>query len=176
MSTKDRLAPNAYALYQVRDGEAFDYLRFSSLRQMDNKAPTDECYDLVYSGKLRNPDKDAEVILDELFERFNTSYPQGYTGRSMSVSDVVVLNQNGKQDCYYVEPIGFKKITGFLQEERNHLKSAEMVLEDDYDMIDGIINNGEKKSIHEALAEHTGKDAHEPRLNPHKEKASELER
>ena len=144
------LPPNSFAVYQVKAGEDYRLLRFSSLSQT---APVSrDNYDLVYTGKLEQPADSAGMILEGLFERFNIDHPADYTGRSMSVSDVVVLNRNGMISCYYVEPVGFKEITGFL-EDQNYLKNTEIALEDDYGMIDGILNNGEKKSIHEALKE-----------------------
>ena len=61
----------------------------------------------------------------------------------MSVSDIVALKQNGVVSCHYVDSVGFQQIPGFLPE--NHLKNAEMTVEDDYGMIDGVINNGSKE-------------------------------
>ena len=59
---------------------------------------------------------------------------------------------NEKTAYYFVEPLGFQEIPDFLPE--NHLKNAEISVEDDYDMIDGIINNGEKRSIRDELSEY----------------------
>ena len=61
----------------------------------------------------------------------------------MSVSDIVALKQNGVVSCHYVDSVGFQQIPSFLPE--NHLKNAEMTVEDDYGMIDGVINNGSKE-------------------------------
>lgn len=111
-------------------------------------------YDLVYSGQIpESRIKLPDQFLEDLFHQFNTTYADGYTGRSMSVSDVVVLNSNNTLEAYYVEPFGFQKVPDFLSLE-SPLKNAEMSIEDDYDMIDGIINNGEKKSIREELKEY----------------------
>ena len=65
-----------------------------------------------------------------------------YENRSLSVSDIVALNTNGNVSYYYVDSAGFKDIPGF---DKNPLKAAEMSMEDDADMIDGVINNGVKK-------------------------------
>ena len=67
-----------------------------------------------------------------------------YHGHSLSVSDVILLNQAGKISAHYVDSIGFRELPNFLKPE-NYLKNAEMLLEDDYGMIDGIINNGPKQ-------------------------------
>ena len=108
----------------------------------------------IAEKSLLTPEEAAhtESTLENLFMRYNTQFDPGYTGRSMSVSDVVVLNQNGNIHCYYVEPIGFHEIPDFLY-QNNPLRNAEMSVEDDYDMIDGIINNGPKKSIADELKE-----------------------
>ena len=63
---------------------------------------------------------------------------------SLSVSDIVALRQNGVVSCHYVDSIGFQELPGFLKPE-NYLKAAEMAMEDDYGMIDGVINNGKKE-------------------------------
>ena len=65
-------------------------------------------------------------------------------GHSLSVSDIVALRQNGVVSCHYVDSIGFQELPGFLKPE-NYLKAAEMAMEDDYGMIDGVINNGKKE-------------------------------
>ena len=61
----------------------------------------------------------------------------------MSVSDIVAIRQDGALSCHYCDSIGFTEVPGFLPE--NPLKNAEMSMEDDYGMIDGIINNGPKE-------------------------------
>ena len=61
----------------------------------------------------------------------------------MSVSDIVAIKQDGKVSYHYCDSVGFTQIPGFLPE--NPLKNAEMAVEDDYGMIDGIINNGAKE-------------------------------
>ena len=71
-----------------------------------------------------------------------------FRGHSLSVSDIVALKQNGVVSCHYVDSWGFKELPGFLKPE-NYLKNAEMAMEDDYGMIDGIINNGPRKTVAE---------------------------
>lgn len=121
-------------------------------RELDTLVHPDS-YDLVYQGSLtQEKDTPAERVLENLFVRFNTGQDADYSGRSMSVSDVIVLNQNGTIRSYYVDPIGFQELPDFLS-QNNPLRNAEMSLEDDYDMIDGIINNGPRKSIADELQE-----------------------
>ena len=75
--------------------------------------------------------------------KFNTAHPQEFTGHSLSVSDIVVLRQKGAVSSHYVDSVGFVQLPAFLPD--NYLKNAEMSMEDDYGMIDGIINNGPKE-------------------------------
>ena len=75
-----------------------------------------------------------------------------YHGHSLSVGDVILLNQAGKISAHYVDSIGFRELPNFLKPE-NYLKNVEMLLEDDYGMIDGIINNGPKQPTVTALEE-----------------------
>ena len=79
-------------------------------------------------------------LLEQLYQKFNCAQPMDYHGHSLSVSDVILLNQAGKISAHYVDSIGFRERPNFLKPE-NYLKNAEMLLEDDYGMIDGIINN-----------------------------------
>lgn len=145
---------NLFVIYQVKAGEDYHLLRFSSLKMLGSEPVNRSNYDRVYSGYLdAYAGESVTEVLDRLYERFNLDHPADFTGHSLSVSDVIALNRDGDISCYYVEPIGFQEIKGFL-EDRNYLKSAEMSQEDDYDMIDGIINNGEKKSIRAELEEH----------------------
>ena len=69
--------------------------------------------------------------------------PVDFHSPSMSVSDIVAIKQNGQVSCHYCDSVGFTQVQGFLPE--NSLRNAEMTVEDDYGMIDGIINNGPKE-------------------------------
>jgi len=74
-------------------------------------------YELVYSGNVSDQlmpeieNKSDEQILDRLFHIFNCEHPEDYRGRSMSVSDIVVINRNGIKKAYYVDNIGFRDVT-----------------------------------------------------------------
>ena len=81
------------------------------------------------------------VLLESLYEKFNLYHPEDFRGHSLSVSDIVALKANDVVSCHYVDTIGFKELTDFMKPE-NYLKNAEMSMEDDYEMIDGVINNG----------------------------------
>jgi hypothetical protein len=105
----------------------------------------------VYAGDLKNAG-DTQDRLDDLYQTFNIDRPEDFGGHSLSVSDIVALRQNGVVSCHYVDSRGFKELPGFLQPE-NYLKNAEMAVEDDYGMIDGIVNNGPKQTSAEIEAD-----------------------
>lgn len=101
-----------------------------------------ENYNAVYSGQHSGADS-LPKTLDNLYMKFNVERPQDFTGHGLSVSDIVALRQNGVISCHYVDSVGFADVPAFLPE--NYLKNTEMAMEDDYGMIDGIINNGPKE-------------------------------
>ena len=131
---------DSYCIYQLkRNDEAAELLFMSSnYLQEHNLEPSYENYDAVYSGQLSGTE-----TLDDLYMKFNIERPQDFTGHSLSVSDIVALRQNGVLSCHYVDSIGFADVPSFIPE--NYLKNAEMAMEDDYGMIDGVINNGPKE-------------------------------
>ena len=104
-----------------------------------------ESYDLVYAGALSSSDvRDPYAVLDRLFVRFNLDQPEDFHGHSLSVSDVIVLRHGGQAAAYYTDSFGFQRLPDFIPLE-NALRNAEMAMEDDLNMIDGIINNGPKE-------------------------------
>ena len=152
-------ATDQYAILQLRRSEDTVYERFSSMRELERMGlePNIDHYEVVYTAPLR-PYKDQNIMLEELYEKFNISRPEDFTGHSLSVSDIVALRENGAVSCHYVDSVGFKELSGFLKPE-NYLKNAEMAMEDDYGMLDGLVNNGrkeesaEKQSVLEQLKE-----------------------
>lgn len=129
-------AGDSFAIYQLKDGEETRDLRYEPLpaQGVDKKF-----YELAYTAPL--PDG---ATLDTLWDTFNTAHPADYLRPSMSVSDIVAIRKDGVVSCHYVDRLAFTELHGFLQPE-NYLKSAEMAMEDDYNMVDGIINNGPKQ-------------------------------
>ena len=133
--------------------------RFESLNALHHqgKEPEFDHYEVVYVAPLM-PYKDRNMLLEGLYEKFNIDHPADFRGHSLSVSDIVALKANGMVSFHYVDSIGFQEIPAFMK-PKNYLKNAEMAMEDDYGMIDGIINNGkapqaeesEKKSVLEQL-------------------------
>ena len=102
---------NAYALYQLKEDAALHGLRFEAYQQAKNSIDRKN-YRPVYTGAL--PHGTLPQQLNELFQRFNRDYPQDFHGRSLSVSDVIAVRQNGVLSAHYVDSIGFVKLPGFF--------------------------------------------------------------
>ena len=205
---KEPAQENTFSIYQLKSGdETLDY-RFEPLDAIRrNGLSVDQAnYELVYTAPLTERDD-----LESIYTRFNIDRPADFTGYSLSVSDIVVLHQDGKDTAHYCDRFGFSQVPEFLQERQkeltpdaletgetvwtprgsfcvtamsreqleaagygfhhqsddgkylimangsrafaivaeqpekdNPLRTAEMTLEDDYDMIDGVINNGRR--------------------------------
>ena len=133
---------DTFSIYQLKDGdetrdyhfEPYDRLQAAGL------AVDRANYELVYTAPLA-----PGTSLDDIFTRFNIDHPKDFKGHSLSVSDVVVLHQDGQDTAHYVDRGDFKQIPEFLQEKQpqreNPLKAAEQTTEQNYNMIDGRINN-----------------------------------
>ena len=132
-----------FAIYQVSWDDPQN-VRFMNLDwlQSHNLAVDRSDYDLIYTAPLNGSGSTMEQ-LETLYEQFNLKKPVDFHSPSLSVSDIVAIKQDGKVSCHYCDSVGFTEIPGFLPD--NPLKNAEMMLEDDYGMIDGIINNGPKE-------------------------------
>ena len=204
---------SSFSIYQLKGGnETLDY-RFEPLDSIHRNGLSvkPENYELVYEAPLTEKDD-----LESIYTRFNVDRPADFTGHSLSVSDIVVLHQNGKDTAHYCDRAGFSEVPEFLQpaqksreiteriqtprgsfylcgmtraqmeadgygfhhasedgkylimangtqayavradapEKDNPLRTAEMTLEDDYGMIDGVINNGRRGEELEKAKEH----------------------
>lgn len=132
---------DSMAIYQLRRDAPVE-LRFANLGSL--AAPPDPAnYEAVYTREVY-PDDDTGRILENFYYIFNDERPGDFVGHSLSVSDIVALKQNGKVSYHYCDSMGFQELPAF-QKPENYLKAAEMSMEDDYGMIDGIINNGSKQ-------------------------------
>ncbi|MDO4650015.1 MAG: YodL domain-containing protein [Eubacteriales bacterium] len=152
----------SYRLYQLRENlESKVPLHFMDMRYLQSRglAVEGQNYALVYSGNTGKGNS-TEEVLESLYERFNLHHPDDFRGHSLSVSDVIVLHEEGRDQAYYVDSFGFQQVPEFFAS--NPLEKVEELLEDDYGMIDGIINNGERgkeekeeksKSVRERLSE-----------------------
>ena len=203
----------SFSIYQLKGGsETLDY-RFEPLDSIHRNGLSvkPENYELVYEAPMTEKDN-----LESIYTRFNVDRPADFTGHSLSVSDIVVLHQDGKDTAHYCDRAGFSEVPEFLQpaqksreiteriqtprgsfylcgmtreqmeadgygfhhasedgkylimangtqayavradapEKDNPLRTAEMTLEDDYGMIDGVINNGRRGEELEKAKEH----------------------
>ena len=134
---------DCFAIYQVSrdDPQNVRFMNLDWLKSHDISIDRSN-YDLIYTAPLRESGTVPEQ-LEKLYEQFNLQKPADFHSPSMSVSDIVAIKQDGKVSCHYCDSVGFTQIPEFLPE--NPLKNAEMAVEDDYGMIDGIINNGAKE-------------------------------
>ena len=204
---------DTFSIYQLKPGDSTRDYRFEPLDTIRNNGLSvkPENYEQVYTAPLT-----AKDDLESIYTRFNVDRPADFTGHSLSVSDIVVLHQDGKDTAHYCDRAGFSEVPEFLQpaqkslditeriqtprgsfylcgmtreqmeadgygfhhasedgkylimangtqayavradapEKDNPLRTAEMTLEDDYGMIDGVINNGRRGEELEKAREH----------------------
>ena len=135
---------DCFAIYQVKHTDELRDIRYEGLEWLQSIGRTvqRDNYELVYTAPLLSSDLKGDTT-EQLFYRFNNEHPTDYGHPSMSVSDIVAIKRDGKVSCHYCDSFGFQQVPGSLPD--NPLKNAEMMLEDDYGMIDGIINNGPKE-------------------------------
>ena len=105
---------NRYGIYQIIDdspGREYEFMDLNFIERHGYQVKKED-YELIYSDEMRYGD-----TLDSLYEKFNIAHPEDYTGHSLSVSDIVVLNENGKVKAYFVDSISFRELPDFLQLE-----------------------------------------------------------
>ena len=153
-----RSAPfDSFAIYQIRNDDALCNYRFANMEELtaDGLKVERGNYEAIYTAPLTLAGSQNQT-LEKLYEQFNVDRPTDFTGHSLSVSDIIALRQGDQVSCHYVDNFGFAEIPNFLPPE-NYLRNAEMSTEDDYDSIDGIINNGPKQPEPSAPRESTEK-------------------
>ena len=113
-----------YGIYQLKHNPELNHLRFEgteSLKRMgitkDNfDAIKPENYELIYVGELSELQEQTEgETLEAIYEKFNIDHPEDYRGHSLSVSDIVVLHQNGENSVHFVDSFGFTRLPDFMQ-------------------------------------------------------------
>ena len=128
---------DSYTIYQLPSGPEMRDYRYRSYEELQaaGLAVDKAHYEPVYTA----PMGDLKT-LDDIYRLFNTDHPADYQGRSVSVADVIVLQQGGQQTAYYVDTGGdYREIPEFMRE--NPLRTAELSTEQNENMIDGVINN-----------------------------------
>ena len=128
---------DTFSIYQLKRSDETRDLRFEPYDRLTatGHAVDPANYDLIYSAPLA-----PGTSLEAIFTRFNIDHPKDFKGHSLSVSDVVVLHQNGQDTAHYVDSIGFRQTPEFLQPQ-NYLKHVEDIVEQNDNNFDGIINN-----------------------------------
>ena len=113
---------DSYGIYQLAHGDATRDLRFEPYDRLQATGHTVDRanYELIYTAPLT-----ADITLNSIWEKFNIDHPKDFKGHSLSISDIVVLHQNGKNTAHYVDSIGFQKVPEFLQEKQPQLTPDE---------------------------------------------------
>ena len=127
---------DSFSIYQLRNEDSTRDYRFEPYDRLQAAGLTvDKAnYTEVYAAPLA-----AGTTLEDIYRTFNVDHPADFKGHSLSVSDVVVLHQNGQDTAHYCDSVGFQQVPEFLRE--NPLRTAELSTEQNENMIDGIINN-----------------------------------
>jgi len=127
---------DSFSIYQIKSGDETRDYRFEPFDRLQatGRSVDRANYDLVYTAPL-----DSKTTLEDIYRTFNIDHPADFKGHSLSVSDVVVLHQGGKDTAHYCDSFGFQQVPEFLRE--NPLRTAELSTEQNENMIDGIINN-----------------------------------
>ncbi|RGB91443.1 DUF4316 domain-containing protein [Hungatella hathewayi] len=127
---------DSFSIYQIKGGDETRDYRFEPFDRLQatGRSVDRANYDLVYTAPL-----DGKTTLEDIYRTFNIDHPADFKAHSLSVSDVVVLHQGGKDTAHYCDSFGFQQVPEFLRE--NPLRTAELSTEQNENMIDGIINN-----------------------------------
>ena len=158
-----------FGIYQIRDdsaGTAYAFRNMNFIESHDLQVRKED-YKLVYVGELQ-----GNVSLEDIFERFNIHRPEDFRGHSLSVSDIVVLNNGEKVTAHFVDSISFQELDNFLDLEEHSLEElayqvgeryfAIQVTEEGYDysfydeefrLMDGGVYENDEISIEEAADE-----------------------
>ena len=109
---------DSYGIYQLARGDATRDLRFEPYDRLQATGHTVDRanYELIYTAPLEHG-----TSLEDIYTRFNIDHPKDFKGHSLSISDIVVLHQNGENTAHYVDRIGFQNVPEFLQEKQAQL-------------------------------------------------------
>lgn len=138
---------DSFSIYQLRNEDSTRDYRFEPYDRLQAAGRTVDKsnYTEVYTAPLA-----AGTTLEDIYRTFNVDHPADFKGHSLSVSDVVVLHQNGHDTAHYCDSVGFQQVPEFLQE--NPLRTAELSTEQNENMIDGVLNNAPSLGELEAKA------------------------
>ncbi len=144
----DQPERDTFSIYQVPAGPQGRDFRYRPYEELQAAGLTVDRknYELIYTAPL-----DGKTTLEDIYRTFNADdRPAGFRGHSLSVSDVVVINRGGKEEAHYCDSIGFPPVPEFMRE--SPIKTAEMSTEQNYNMIDGVLNNAPSMGELEARA------------------------
>ena len=139
---------DAFGIYQLKGGAGMRDYHFEPYDRLQAAGLSVEAtnYDLIYTAGLT-----PGTSLEDIYTRFNIDHPKDFRGHSLSVSDIVVLHQNGENTAHYVDSIGYREVPEFLQGQAqqlgadtrtdDRLKHVEDAIEQNDNHFDGIINN-----------------------------------
>ncbi len=132
-----------YGIYQLKDSAETRDIRFMDMDYLEKEGipVSRENYTLVYTGELTEG-----MSLEDIYTKFNIDHPADFAGHSLSVSDVVVLHQDGENTSHYVDSVGYREILEFTKELS---VSAEIAAEKD------AVREETAEILAEAAAENT---------------------
>ena len=113
-----------YGIYQLKHNPELDHLQFEGTESLKRRGITKdnfdaikpENYELIYVGELSELEEQTQgTTLEAIYEKFNIDHPEDYKGHSLSVSDIVVLHQNGENSAHFVDSFGFTGLPDFMQ-------------------------------------------------------------
>ena len=138
---------DSFSIYQLCNEDSTRDYRFEPYDRLQAAGlSVDKAnYTEVYAAPLA-----AGTTLEDIYRTFNVDHPADFKGHSLSVSDVVVLHQNGQDTAHYCDSVGFQQVPEFLRE--NPLRTAELSTEQNENMIDGVLNNAPSLGESEAKA------------------------
>ena len=138
---------DSFSIYQLRNEDSTSDYRFEPYDRLQAAGRTvDKAnYTEVYAAPLT-----AGTTLEDIYRTFNVDHPADFNGHSLSVSDVVVLHQNGQDTAHYCDSVGFQQVPEFLGE--NPLRTVELSTEQNENMVDGVLNNAPSLGELEAKA------------------------
>lgn len=114
---------DSFSIYQLKRGDETRDLRFEPYDRLQatGHAVDRANYELIYAAPLA-----PDTSLEDIYTRFNLDYPADFKGHSLSVSDIVVLHQNGKDTAHYVDSIGYQEVPEFFKEQAQQLPPDEL--------------------------------------------------
>ncbi|MDE7249489.1 MAG: nucleotidyltransferase, partial [Lachnospiraceae bacterium] len=141
-----------FGIYQLKDTEETRDIRFMAMDYLEMKGVpvSKENYELVYTGELKEG-----MSLEDIYTKFNIDRPADFTGHSLSVSDVVVLHQDGENTSHYVDAVGYREVPEFTKETALSAEVSEEkvpVIEED------AKSDGEKVPVMEEIAEENSQE------------------